>query len=397
MANLERDVIIVGAGPSGSRLAFRLARLGYAVLVLDRKAAAGEDICCTGIVSQQCVDDFGIDDGIILRRASSAKFVGPSGKYLRFSHDSRVACILDRPALDRALAGQTRTAGAEYAFATEVTAVEPGADGVRVRASCPGEEVIFDAQAVVLANGFGSPLPRRLGMGTIKDVVIGAQARVTISGVDEVEVYFDRSLAPGGFAWLVPHDESSGLAGLITHYRPEQHLENLLSRLQSQGKVVSTEVERGYAAVPRGSLPLTFTGRVLVLGEAAGQVKPTTGGGIYYGLLCADIAADCLEAAFNAGDLSAARLSWYDRQWRAWLGREITIGNRLCRFYQRLGNGNIERLFQLARGTDLPGFISDLEVLPFDWHGALAGKLLKYLAVTAPLRAAGNLLTRGRR
>ena len=397
MANPERDVIIIGAGPSGSRLAFRLARLGYAVLVLDRKEAAGEDICCTGIVSQQCVDDFGIDDGIILRRASSAKFVGPSGKYLRFSHDSLVACILDRPALDRALAGQARAAGAEYAFTTEVTVVEPGADGVRVRASCPGEEVIFDARAVVLANGFGSPLPRRLGMGAIKDVVTGAQARVVIRGVDEVEVYFDRSLAPGGFAWLVPHNDSSGLAGLLTRYRPEQHLENLLSRLQAQGKIVSTEVEREYAAIPRGSLPLTCADRVLVLGEAAGQVKPTTGGGIYYGLLCADIAADCLEAAVNASDLSAARLSWYDRQWRARLGREIKVGNRLCRLYQRLGNGNIERLFQFARGAELPRFISDLEVLPFDWHGALASKLLKYLAINAPLRAAGNLLTRGRR
>jgi digeranylgeranylglycerophospholipid reductase len=397
LANPEKDVIIVGAGPSGSRLAFRLCQLGYAVLVLDRKAAAGENICCTGIVSQQCVDDFGIDSGIILRHASSAKFVGPSGNDLRFSHDSRVACILDRPALDRALAGRAREAGAEYAFATEVTAVEPETDSVRVRASCPGEEVIFNARAVVLANGFGSPLPRRLGMGAIKDVVIGAQARVAVSGVDEVEVYFDRSLAPGGFAWLVPHNESAGLAGLLTRYRPEQHLESLLSRLQTQGKIVSTELERDYAAVPRGSLPLTGADRILVLGEAAGQVKPTTGGGIYYGLLCADIAADCLEAAFNASDLSAARLSWYDRQWRARLGREIKIGSRLCRFYQRLGNGNIERLFKLARGTDLPRFISDLEALPLDWHGALAVKLLKYLAVNVPLRAAVGLVTRGRR
>jgi flavin-dependent dehydrogenase len=232
-------------------------------------------------------------------------------------------------------------------------------------------------------------------MGAINDVVIGAQAKVAISGVDGVEVYFDQSLAPGGFAWLVPHDESTGLAGLLSRHRPEQNMENLLSLLQTQGKIVTTDVEKSYAAVPRRSLPVTCADRILVLGEAAGQVKPTTGGGIYYGLLCADIAADCLQAAFSASDLSAARLFWYDRQWRARLGREIKMGNRLCRFYGRLGNGNIERLFKLARGTDLPRFISGLETLPFDQHGALAVKLLKHLVIKVPLWAAGSLVKRG--
>lgn len=390
---ISKDTIIIGAGPSGSRLAFRLAKLGYEVLVLDRKVAAGEEVCCTGIVSHQCLDSFNIDSSLVLRWASSARFMVPSGKYLRLSHDSEVAAILNRPALDRALANQARGAGAEYIFCTEATDIEPETNGVRVKANCQGEGAIFTARTVVLATGFGSPLPRRLGLGTIKDVVIGAQAKVEISGVDEVEVYFNQNLAPGGFAWLVPHTDSTGLAGLLTRHHPELYLDSLLSRLQTQGKIVSTGVERDYAAIPRRSLPKTYTDRILALGEAAGQVKPATGGGIYYGLLCADIAADCLQQAFMADDFSAARLSSYDRQWRVRLNREIRIGYWLCRFYQRLSNGSIERLFQFANSVNLARFISDLETLPFDWHGALAVKFLKYLVLNTPLQAARTLIS----
>ena len=106
--------------------------------------------------------------------------------------------------------------------------------------------------------------------------------------------------------------------------------------------------------------------------------------------------ADCLQQAFMANDFAAARLSWYDKQWRARLNREIRTGYWLCRFYQRLSNENIERLFWIAYGANLPQFISDLETLPFDWHGALAVKLLKYLAINAPWRTTRALLTLGR-
>ena len=392
MVNNKQDVIVVGAGPSGSQLAFGLAELCYDVLVLDRKAAAGENICCTGIVSRECLDAFAISRSLILRPASAAKFVAPSGKWLRLWRDSEVAYILDRPALDRALANRAQEAGARYLFAAQVKDIKLEADRVRVKANCRGEDRVFEARAAVLATGFGSPLPGRLDLGHISDFVTGAQARVEINEVDEVEVYFNQALAPGGFAWLVPTRDGEGLAGLLTRRQPELCLKSLLSRLWAQGKIASSEADADYGAVPLRPLPRTCTDRVLVIGEAAGQIKPTTGGGIYYGLLCAEIAADCLHQAFMTDDFSAAKLSSYDRQWRARLGRELQTGYRLVRFYQRLSNQNIERLFWIMSRSDLPQFIASLEPLPFDWHGALTMKLLKYLAINTPLGVAKALL-----
>jgi geranylgeranyl reductase family protein len=392
---LTKDTIIIGAGPSGSQLAFRLAELGYEVLVVDRKAALGEDVCCSGIISQQCLESFNIDKSLILRPASSARFVAPSGKWLRLWRDSEVAYILDRPALDLALANRAREAGANFVFDTLVIDVHVDTDRVRVTTR---EGNIYEARAAVLATGFGSPLPWRLGLGRISDHIIGAQAKVEVKGIDEVEVYFDQNLAPGGFAWLVPTRGDNGLAGLLTRRHPELCLSNLLSRLLEQGKIASAGAEMGYGAVPLRPLPRTGADRILVIGEAAGQVKPTTGGGIYYGLLCADIAADSLHQAFIANDFSVAKLSSYNRRWRARLNRELRTGYWLRRFCERLSNQQIESLFHIMSGSNVPQFIAGLETLPFDWHSPLAIKLVKHLAASAPLRAARAMLakTRGR-
>jgi len=215
------DTIIIGAGPVGSYLAEKLARLGYKVLVLDKKLAAGQDICCTGIVSKECLDLLVVDGNLIFRQASSAKFLSPSGKPLRLWRNDEVAYIIDRPALDLALTNRAQASGVCYLFGTHVTDIHTGTDCLHVATNHEGQTRLFEAETVVVATGFGSFLPGKLGLGKISDFVSGAQAEVNISSLDEVEIYFDQTLAPGGFAWLVPTRDGKGLAGLLTHRQPE--------------------------------------------------------------------------------------------------------------------------------------------------------------------------------
>ena len=91
------NTIIIGAGPFGSYLAVKLAQLGYNVLVLEKKMAAGQDICCTGIVSKECLDLMHLDKSLIMRQVSSARFLAPSGKPIRMWRSHEVAYIIDRP------------------------------------------------------------------------------------------------------------------------------------------------------------------------------------------------------------------------------------------------------------------------------------------------------------
>lgn len=378
------DVIVVGAGPSGSYAASRLARLGYSVMVLDRKSKAGEHVCCTGIISIECFDSFQLD-ATVFTQASSAKFFAPSGQFMRLERESPIADILDRASLDIALEQRARQSGAEYLFSAPVAAIAPESDSVSVTVDCQGEQRIFTAQAVVLACGFGSKLPEKIGLGKITNFAFGAQAEVNTIDLDEVEVYFDQILFPAFFGWLVPTRHDQGLAGLLVQKTPSEYLHGLLSRLQSQGKIASAG-EMSFGAIPLGTLARTYADRTVVIGDAAGQVKPTTGGGIYYGLLCADMAVDCLHQGFRSHDLSSARLSAYDRQWRARLGSELQAGYWARRLYYRFSNRRIDSLFQAARDSGIPELVAELPDFSFDWHRPIILKVAQKLALSFPGR-----------
>ena len=267
-----------------------------------------------------------------------------------------------------------------------MTDIQAEANCLHVEANCGGQSKSFKANTAVIATGFGSPLPAKLGLGKITDFVVGVQAEVNVDGLDEVEVYFDQNLAPGGFAWLVPTRDGEGLAGLMTNQQPERHLSKLLSNLRDQGKIASTEVISSSGIIPLRPLPRTYANQVLVIGEAAGQVKPTTGGGIYYGLLAADIAADTLHQAFLSNDFSEASLASYQKQWQAKLDKELQTGYWAHRLYQRFGNRQIEHLHNFASNNGIPRLITKSDVFSFDWHGELIIKMLKHLAVSIPLQ-----------
>jgi digeranylgeranylglycerophospholipid reductase len=382
------DIIIIGAGPSGSRIAQRLSHLGYRVLVVEKNAQPGDDICCTGILSQECLRAFAIDNGLVLRQASSAKFLSPSGRCLRLYREAPVAAIVDRVRLNTSLAMQAQQGGADYLFGARVSAIAPEPDAVKVRIDGQRQETILKAEAAIIATGFGSGLPRKLGLGEIERSLLGAQAEVAINGVGEVEVYFDQNLAPGGFAWLVPTSDGKGLAGLLTRHQADVRLKNLLDTLSRQGKMASSEAAPRRGIIPLRPLPKTYADRVLVVGAAAGQVKPTTGGGIYYGLLCADLAAEVLHQAFLAGNFSATVLSAYQKKWQARLNGGLTIGYSAQSLLAKLSNNHIDYLFHAASKNKVAELIAASQNFSFDWHSGLllqmAHRLMPFLKSSKP-------------
>jgi len=378
------DVIVVGAGPSGSYAALRLAQLGYQVIVLEQKEDAGENICCTGIISAECLDTFNLD-AAILREASSARFFVPCGQFIRFERENPPAYIIDRASLDRALKQRAQSGGAEYLFSTRVIDITPESEYVSATVDYRGEQRIFTARIVVLACGLECQLPEKLGLGRITNFAIGAQAEVN-TNINEVEVYFDQELFPGFFGWLVPTSSGKGLAGLLVRESPASYMKGFLQRLHAQGKIASTDIDIKFDTVPLATLSQTSGDRIIVVGDAAGQVKPTSGGGIYFGLLCADIAIECLQKAFQENDFSATELSAYDKQWRARLGRELKAGYRVRRFYQRLSNRRIDHLFKVAQGNGIAELIDEWPDFSFDWHAALVSEVGKHLAIAAALR-----------
>ena len=372
------DIIVVGAGPAGSRIAQRLSHLGYRVTVVEERRRLDGDVCCTGIVSQECLGAYAFDQ-LVLREVSSARLISPSGECLALSRGTPVAAVVDRARLDLSLAEKAEASGAYYLFGAKVTDIQTSPGAVAVRIDGKGPAATLRAEVAVIASGFGSSLPRRLGLGEIRPFVLGAQAEVDTRGVDGVEIGVDQNLAPGGFTWLVPTTDGRGLAGLLTWNQADFYLKSLLGHLSAQGKIKGVNGEPGYRLAPLRPLPQTYADRILVVGAAAGQVKPTTGGGIYYGLLCADMAAEAVHQAFRAGDFSAGGLYVYEKRWKARFNRELTINYWLRALFTRLTNEHLDCLFRLANRKGVPQTVANARDFSFDWHSRLLLQLARGL------------------
>jgi len=370
------DVVIVGAGPAGSYVAYRLARSGYKVLVLEEHERIGEPVRCTGIIGAECLERFPFFEGVVLRDVNSARLFSPSGRELRLWRDRVQAYLVDRAALDRVLARKAEREGAHYLLGNKVKDIAASDGSVKVKTE---SLETYEAKAAVIATGFGSSLPQKVGLGRVCDLVGGAQAEVSIGGQSEIEVYFDQELAPEFFAWFVPTSPNRALVGLFSRRSPGGHLRALLGLLFRQGKIASPEAKIAYRGIPLTPLPKTYRDRVLVVGDAAGQVKPTTGGGVYYGLLCAEVAADTLDRALATGDFSESLFSGYERAWREMIGRELRIGYLARRLYGRLSNRQVDQLFHIVKSRGIHERLLRSAELSFEWHSDAILEGLKHL------------------
>ncbi|MHB8104622.1 MAG: NAD(P)/FAD-dependent oxidoreductase [Dehalococcoidales bacterium] len=374
------DVIVIGGGLTGSHTARRLAETGHSVLVLEKNAAAGQKSCCTGIIGQECVDTFKIDSRVILKQVNSAILFSPSGNSLHLYRPETQAVILDRSAFDISMAERAQRAGVEYRFNSRVTDAAISADCVHVTVAGGKKDEHIPARAVVIASGFAPGLSERLGLGAPKDFTIGAQAEVAASGLDEVEVYFG-NIAPGFFGWLVPTGKETARVGLLARNEAGLRLKKWLHQLEEQGKIKSADVAISYGGIPLKPPPRTYGERMVAVGDAAGQVKPTTGGGIYYGLLGVEIAGDILHRALEVNDLSAKSLSRYERAWRRKLGGEIRTGYWTRKFFERLNERQIDQLFKIIKASGIDEALLKAADLSFDWHSRTIKSLLKYQIV----------------
>jgi len=387
------DVIIVGAGPAGSYIAYELTSSGHDVAVFEEKSASRLNVCCTGIISTECFQSLDPGTDGILTKVNSAKFFSPSGRCLRVQTENVQAYVVNRLLLDKALASKAQSQGAQYFFSSLVTDIIPGRDSIQAETLCFGAREIFSARAMVLANGFRPKLPRKLGLGRIKSFLVGAQAEIEAKNVDELEVYFGQEIAPGLFAWLVPTSTNKAYIGLLATSQAKLYLQKFLNNLSGQGRITSREVEIEQKAIPGGTLARSYGDRVLVIGDAAGHVKPTTGGGIYFGHLGARIAAEVLDEALSSDNLTAGQLSRYQKQWKAKMGKELSRGYWARWAYAKLSNHQIEGIFNVLDSGGMAEALLNSNNFSFDWHSRLILAVLRHSSAY-PLLKIRHLLSR---
>ncbi len=345
-----------------------LARLGYEVLVLEEHTEVGEPVHCTGVISAEACKLFDLDPTCIEAHLSSARFVSPNGDSFRVCSDDARAVVVDRSRFDQILAEQALRAGASFLLGTRADQVRVKTNRVLVSGLCLGEAVAFRSRLLIVATGADDSITDGLGLAEPSGPsVFGAQLFAEAGLLDEVEIHFGKTVAPGGFAWAVPANGHGCRVGLVCHDRPQPLLNHFAAALERRGAIRRNGAQIRCRAVPCGPRTPSFAERVLVVGDAAGQVKATTSGGIYYGLLGAEAAVATAHRALRVGDLSSNALGEYEAGWLSRLGAEQRTGRVLRRIQKALSDRDIDMLFRLAKRTGVPSLLSRLQ---FDWHSS---------------------------
>ena len=371
------DAAVIGAGPAGNLAALRLADMGYEVCVLDYRTEIGDKLC-TGIVGQEFVRRYEPSAEQVFRPVRSTTIVAPSGKAHRIETSKPQAYVMDRVAFVASLARRASEAGARYLLGERVVGLDKRNGGVVLHSSTRQGPREYRARAVVAADGFSSSLVRMSGLPTGRPCgyMIGRQAEVETAGVDEIEVHLGGASEPGSFAWVVPTTGRHALVGQLSRQHASRQLVRLLDSLKRQGRVTDVVRQPRGWGVPVRPLEQAYGDRMLVVGDAAGYVKPATGGGIYYGMLTAEAASSVLGEAMRADDLSASRLHAYQTRIDSLLGDEMRMGYLARRLSESLSDRQVDWLLERLLSTSMKGHVVSAAELSFDWHSRVLGRVV---------------------
>lgn len=350
--------------------------------MLEEHPEIGRPVHCTGKLSAHAFKRFGLPSSLAQNALRGAALHAPDGSVARVRRASVDSYLVDRAELDRNLAEQAASSGAEVIVGARArTVVRDGGRGSAVGGSAAGglrvevdrgrTRLAVSTPLIIDAEGAAPVLPPQLGLAPRRALVYGLQYDLegaAIEQEDAPDLYFGWSVAPGFFGWFMPTGGGRGRLGVAVDPRwaarsPLHYLE----ALRTEHPAASPRLRQ--ARIVRrlgGRIPIlgrrrpTFTDGMLVIGDAAGQVKATSGGGIYFAMQAGEIAgraaarflgagaASDVGRASDAGALQA--LAGYERGWRAAFGREAMFTTVARQALNRLSDRHISTIIRALAG-----------------------------------------------
>lgn len=355
------DVIVVGAGPSGSMAAFHAVKNGASVLLLEKDREIGLPVrCAEGVGEKGLSAVIEIQPHWIAQKICGVMLYSPSGRAVEMP-SKEVGYVLHRKIFDWELAQMAAKTGADVvtkAYVYDLIKSDGRVAGVRLRHL--GKEYQISCNIVIGADGVESRVGRWAGLATrtaMKDMETCAQVTAERIDVDPnlCHFYFSEKIAPGGYLWIFPkgHGVANiglGISGIYAHRRPA--IDYLMAFLAAKfpNAAILTIVAGGVPCAV--TLKEITTDGLMLVGDAAHQVNPVSGGGIVSGMFAGKLAGQIAAQAVAAQDFSNRRLQEYAKLWHRSVGKEHRIFHRLKEYIYKLTDSELEHIASLV--LDVP-------------------------------------------
>ncbi len=338
----DYDILVVGAGPAGSTFARYMAEKGYKVGILEKKKEVGLPLQCAGLLGKKIKNLNTLPEEFILNEVNGAYLHSPSDHIMRVSKKDTQAYVLDRVGYDKYLAEIAAGEGAEILLKHNVKSVNSEMGTVKL--ANQGQKEI-SARVIVGADGHSSSISNSFNKSS--NTVKASQYLVETSKpleTDFVNLHVNSALSPG-FIWSIPLSENQARIGLFGDH-DYLSLKQILSKfMQSQNYLNDIKILKKY----HGEIPVFDSKKALVnkkallLGDAASQVKPTTGGGLLIGFACAKIAADVVTKALDEDKTSI--LKEYEIQYRKEFEKELKTQLMVQKTFELLSDKDLDEMF----------------------------------------------------
>jgi len=354
---VRAEAVVVGAGPAGLIAAQEIASRGYDVKVFEEHPEVGVPNHCAGLVSVEGLRRLGVEPSadFVQHEIVGGKVYSPSGVPVEVRCGRTRAYAVERSALDAYLANKAEESGADVitnARAEGLLTSGGRVEGVR------GAGFEASSPIVVDGEGAGRRLLRQLTTPCLEEPLMGLNVEMEAEvEPNMVEVWLGGRYAPGLFAWVIPLGDGRARCGLACHGGATERLGAFLKRRFGP---VECPPPHGGMVLTGGPLQRTSFDGLLLVGDAAGHTKPTTGGGFVLGGLCAVEAGKVASGALEAGDCSGKFLGRYDKAWRRMYGGEFDAMLSARRLLDRLPDDRIDRLFSSLKGEGLEDTLREI-------------------------------------
>lgn len=357
--NLENtyDAIVGGGSVSGLLAAREMSSSGMKVLVLEDDHEIGTPEHCGGVVSQKGLETLGIIPRFkTVDNEIKRAIIRTKNREIEIDSANQKVIVIDRRSFDKELAFQAQSFGAEINTDSSII-------------NTIFNDNFFKVKIKGGTEYFGKYFVDARGVGTLvnkgrRNILPSGQYEVYAPWIskDTIEVIFDADLYPGFFAWIIPTGEGKGKIGVAGRNLNPNH--SLNDFLKKRGKPYSI-IRKIYAPIWIDGYVNPFSvGKNVIVGDAAGQTKPTTAGGIFTGGM-GGIYAGRSIAASHADDDDVKYLQNYEIKWLSQFGKEFDRLRLLRRILERLDNKSLDKIFS---DVSLPAIEKISATGDFDFH-----------------------------